>query len=144
MSACDPSDRRPGLWLRGEMITPVPDDWTFTDRFKEIYVQVRTPYLLPHSVTIWCAQVDGDLFIGARNPETKNWPDWLDDDRNIRLKIDGKVYDVSAADISSEVTLAAVRAAYAAKYDLPRSAAGTPSANVRYWAVVPRGHGGNG
>jgi len=138
VSGCEPSDRRPGLWLRGEVVSPLPDDWSFTDAYKEIFVQVHTPYWLPHSVTIWCGQVDGNLYIGARDPDSKKWPGWLEENHNIRLKIGDKLYDVVAMDITSENTLNAVRAAYAAKYDLPRTAAGSVS-NTKYWAIAKPG-----
>lgn len=135
LTACDPSDRTPGLWLRGEVVDPPPEDWSFTDAHPEIFVEVATPYFLPHSVTIWCAQFHGQLFIGARDPDTKNWPGWLAQDRDIRLKVDARVYPVSAVEVTDTDTLEAVRAAYAEKYDLDPG----EKRNVRYWAIVPRG-----
>ena len=138
ITACEPSKRTPGLWLRGTTVDTLPSDWSFTDDYPEIFVQVRTPYFLPHSVTIWCGQVDGNLYIGAREAESKNWPGWLERDRDIRLKIGDKLYEVTAADIASDDTLAAVRAAYATKYGLPPPVDGETH-NVTYWSIVPRG-----
>lgn len=135
LTGCEPGERTPGLWLRGEVVDPPPQDWSFTDAHKEIFVEVSTPYFLSHAVTIWCAQVHGQLFIGARDPETKNWPGWLDQDRSIRLKIGTHVYPVSAADVTDEETLQTIRTAYAEKYDLDPSV----KRAVRYWAIVPRG-----
>lgn len=137
LAACEPSDRTPGFWLRGDIVEPAPRDWTFTDDHGEIHVQVNTPYLIAHSVTIWCAQVDGKLFIAARNPETKKWVTWLNKDRNIRLKIGGKVYDVAAAPVSDDETLAAVQGAYADKYDLAVPFSGE-NANFLFWSIVPK------
>jgi len=137
ISACSPSDRTPGQWLRGKAVETLPQDWAFTDNFQEIYVEVKTPYFIPHSVTIWCGQVGGKLFIGARDPETKNWPGWLDKNHDIRLKIGDNIYSVAASDVSDEVTLEGVRAAYRKKYDIQPSPDGKPR-NVRYWAVVAR------
>ncbi len=136
--ACEPSGRTPGQWLRGNVVEPLPQDWAFTDDYQEVFVEVATPYFVPHSVTIWCAQVDGKLFIGARDPESKNWPGWLDKNPDIRLKIGDKLYDVAAADFSDEETLAAVRSAYAEKYNLLQPADGKVP-NVQYWAIVSRG-----
>ena len=137
ISACSPNDRTPGQWLRGNVVDTVPQDWTFTDKFKEIYLEVKTPYFIPHSVTSWCGQVDGELFIGARDPETKNWPGWMDKNRDVRLKIGDEIYSVAALDLSDEETLAKVRAAYATKYDLPTATDVKPR-RVRYWSVVAR------
>ena len=137
LGGCQPSDRTPGLWLSGDVAT-TPADWSFSDQHREIYVQVDTPYFLPHSVTIWCAQLDGTLYIGARNPESKNWVGWMDSRRDIRLKIGEQLFDVRAADFDDEQTLTALRAAYAEKYDLPN----TPSSSappIRYWRIDTRG-----
>lgn len=135
LAGCEPSDHTPGLWLRGDVIDPPPQDWSFTDAHPEIFVEVATPYFLPHSVTIWCAQLHGQLYIGARDPDTKNWPGWLAADRDIRLKIGPHVYPVRAIDVPDEDTLDAIRRAYAEKYDLDPDA----KRDVRYWAIVPRG-----
>ena len=135
LGGCEPSDRTPGLWLRGDVVDPPPRDWSFTDAHKEIFVEVATPYFLPHSVTIWCAQIHGQLYIGARDPDTKHWPGWVEQDRDVRLKIGPNVYPVSVADVADEDTLEAIRNAYAEKYDLDPAV----KRDVRYWAIVPRG-----
>ncbi len=136
VAACEPSDRTPGLWLSGEF-TEFPDDWTFTQEHKEIFVEVTTPYFVSHSVTIWCAALDGTLYIGARNPDEKNWPGWVDTDPNVRLKIGEQLYDVALEPLDDEEILTALRAVYADKYDLPQTSGGTPT-NTRYWRVVER------
>jgi hypothetical protein len=131
-TACDPSDRRPGLWLTGDTAPP-PADWSFTDQIPEIAVQVHTPYLLPHSVTIWCSSVDGKLFIGASRPDTKRWPGWVDSNPNVKLKIDGKIYEATLRSLTTPEEMAPVQAAFAAKYALG-GAVGGPS-DSRLWAV---------
>ena len=137
VTACEPSDRTPGQWLRGTVVEPLPRDWAFTDEYGEIFVQVETPYFVPHAVTIWCGQVNGNLFIGARDPETKNWVGWMEKNRSVRLKIGDKLYDVVATDFSDDATLAEVRAAYAEKYNLTRPVGGKNS-NFRYWSIGPQ------
>src|SRR5439155_17611619 len=47
----DPKERRPGLWLRGELVSGPVTDWSFTDTYPNIAVQTRSWYGLPHSVT---------------------------------------------------------------------------------------------
>ncbi len=136
-SACQPSDRRPGLWLAGEP-APLPEDWSFTDADREIAIQVNTPYVLPHSVTIWCASTDGKLFVAARDPDEKRWPGWVERDPEVRLAIDGRLYDAKLLRIDDPERIAPVRRAYAAKYQLDDPPApGAPP--LRYWQVVPRG-----
>ncbi len=139
LTACfGPSERRPGMWLSGE-VASLPDDWSFTDADKEIAIQVSTPYLLPHSVTIWCAALDGALYVGARDPETKHWPGWVDREPNVRLGIAGKVYEVRLAPLDDAPTLERLKVAYGVKYALPAPAAGTPTPALRYWRVEARG-----
>ena len=132
LSACEPQDDTPGLWLSGEEVSALPDDWTFTDDHREIAVEVSTPYLISHSVTIWCAQVGGTLYIGAAAPETKNWPGWVEDDPAVRLKIGDAVYGVRLDQLADDVEIAAVQAAYQQKYELETIGGGAP---VRYWRV---------
>ena len=137
VAACEPNGPTPGQWLHGDVVEPLPQDWAFTDDFQEVYVEVSTPYFVPHSVTIWCAHVDGNLYIAARDPESKNWPGWLDKNHDIRLKIGDKLYDVAAADFSDKETLTAVKFAYVEKYDLPPPA-DNKSPKVQYWVIVSR------
>jgi hypothetical protein len=149
LSCLDPSDRRPGTWLSGDVVASdqLPTDWSFTDANKEIAIEVATPYKIPHSVTIWCAALDGTLYVGARDPDTKNWPGWVDDDADVRLGIDGKVYEVQLEPLmdtalSDSTTLDRLRAAYAKKYALPAQPADAPLGSIpptRYWRVGPRG-----
>ncbi|MEX2208852.1 MAG: hypothetical protein WEF50_21765 [Myxococcota bacterium] len=146
LTAClDPSDRRPGTWLSGEVAAELPSDWSFTDAHKEIAIEVATPYFVPHSVTIWCAALDGALYVGARDPDTKRWPAWADADPQVRLGIDGKVYEVALVPLDEQVDvaeLARLRAVYAVKYARPPAPADAPPGSIpptRYWRVGPRG-----
>ncbi|MGR8949017.1 MAG: hypothetical protein ACU84Q_13300 [Gammaproteobacteria bacterium] len=133
---CEPSDRRPGLWLSGEQADEAPTDWQFTNDLKEIYVQVDTPYFLPHSVTIWCAEVDGELYIGARNPDEKKWPGWVEKSPQVILKIDDNLYSAKIARVTEVALVAKVKAAYAQKYLLETEPGATPPP-MRYWKVDP-------
>ena len=137
LTACVPSDRTPGLWLNGNVIEFFPNEWKFTDSHREIFVQVHTPYFLPHSVTIWCAQAHGDLYIAARDPDTKRWVGWLSSDNEIRLKIGDDVYDVVALEINDENSLEVAAAAYRDKYDLGEMNRGKNS-TLKYWRISPR------
>jgi hypothetical protein len=136
LTACNPSDRRPGLWLSGEPAA-FADDWSFTDAHKEIALEVSTPYLLPHSVTIWCASLDGALYVAAGSPETKRWPGWADRRPDVRLLIDGKRYEGTLVPVEDADTQERLRGVYAAKYQLDASA-DDPLRSVRYWHVVAR------
>lgn len=131
---CEPQDRRPGLWLSGEE-RDFPADWAFTNDTPEIFVQVDTPYLLPHSVTVWCAEVDGTLYLAAFDPDSKNWPGWVRNNPDVRLKIGTDVYDVTLEEMADPEEIAPVQAAYVAKYQLDDPLPGAPGA-IRYWTVT--------
>ena len=132
-----PEDRRPGMHLRGEVVASAPSDWAFTDAHREIAIEVQTPYLLPHSVTIWCATINGELYLGARDPETKRWPGWVDRDPDVRLGIGSKIYEVRLTPLEDPARIKRVRQVYGLKYELParREGEGPP---IRYWRVEPR------
>lgn len=93
---CSPFNRSlscklPGLWLRGNLVTTPVTDWSFTDKIQQIKIQTQTPRLLPHSVTIWCAVYDGNLYISS-NPG-KLWNDDIVRNPHVRLKIGDQLYD---------------------------------------------------
>lgn len=134
MAACEPSDRRPGMWLSGD-VAAWPSDWSFTDQVPQIAIQVRTPYWVPHSVTIWCSQVGGRLYVGASAPETKRWPGWVDSDPGVRLKIDGKVYEALLVPFAEGAEVGDVQRAFAVKYQLKGE--GAPGSS-RLWRVESR------
>lgn len=136
MTGCGPHDTRAGISLGG-VDAPVPTDWRFTDANKEIAVQVHTPYLIPHAVTIWCAQVDGELYVGASAPKTKHWPGWVDTNPDVKLRIGDNTYAVRLVPLDDPNVMPRVQAAYAAKYQLSAPAGDAPP-DVRYWHVTAR------
>ena len=93
---CPPTDRSrscrvPGLWLKGERVTTPVTDWSFTDKIPQIKIQTQTPFLLPHSVTIWCAVYNGNLYVTSYRGRL-----WVEDiirDPHVRLKIADQVFD---------------------------------------------------
>ena len=136
LAACQPEDRTPGLWLRGEVVEAFPSDWSFSNAHGEIAIEVATPYLVPHSVTIWCAEVDGTLYVAAARAAEKNWPGWVDDDPDVVLKIGEQVYRVRLEGVANEQALVGVSRAYAVKYKLGDDSPLQPG--TRYWRVAPR------
>ena len=66
-------------------------DWSFTDKIQQIKVQTQTRFLLPHSVTIWCAVYDGGLYLTS-NP-SRTWVQDVMRDPHVRLKIGDRLFD---------------------------------------------------
>jgi hypothetical protein len=61
---------RPGLWLKGEVVTTPVTDWSFVDKVEHpgrslntVLVETRTPYFIPHSVRTIPTVRNGQLYI---------------------------------------------------------------------------------
>ena len=132
-----PSDRRPGMHLTGA-VAAFPADWLFTAAQQEIAIEVSGFLGLPHSVTIWCATLDGALYLGARDPDSKRWPAWADAAPDVRLKIADAIYEVHLTPLEDAATIARLQPNYAAKYHLPAPEPGVTPPPIRYWRVEPR------
>jgi hypothetical protein len=121
-SGCvDPEDRRPGLRLSGEVVTEPINDWSFADEFQEIYLETRTWYLIPHSVTTVCAGLDENLYVPSIYYEGGEWPNkyWnsnVSSDPRVRLEMGGKIYEREAVVVEDPVEFQTALQALAAKY----------------------------
>ena len=114
VTGLEPKDRMPGLWLKGESVTTPVTDWSFTDKIPEIKIQTQTPYLLPHSVTIWCAVYNGNLYVTSARG--RQWVEDIIRDPHVRLKIADQVFDRTLSVINDPVEKAAVLQAKGKKY----------------------------
>lgn len=134
----EPSDERPGLGLPGEVVgEPVPD-WSFTNGIEEIFIETRTGYGLPHSVTIWCVSIDGDLYVGASAPEFPRERRWVRNvrrDPDVRLSIDGRLYERRLELVTDPQQVDWVNRTFGRKYGYDVDADPDP---VVYWRVVER------
>jgi hypothetical protein len=116
---CAPTDkslscRVPGLWLKGEPVTNPVTDWSFTDKIPEIQIETQTPFLLPHSVTIWCAVYNGNLYLTSYRGRL-----WVEDairHPQVRLKIAGQLFDRTLTVVSDPVQKTAVLQTKGKKY----------------------------
>ena len=118
LSGCQPEDETPGLWLNGETVSERVDDWSFASDVEEIFVETRPWYGIPHSTTIWCVEVGGELYIGSYGDEKKTWEENLVRDPDVVLAISGKLYEVTLAQVTDSGRVEALDAAYAQKYDM--------------------------
>lgn len=118
----DPHERRPGLWLRGELVTTPVIDWSFTDKYPTIFVQTRSWYGLPHSITTTCTAYGEGLYLtsvyrpGAQFPRDRLWNKNIVRDPHVRLKIGNEVFDRTVALVTDPTEKDAVLAAKAKKY----------------------------
>ena len=132
--ACAPKDERPGLWLPGELVEGPVTDWSFTDEVPEIFVETRTWYGIPHSVTTVCATEGGALYVPSLYFEEGEFPDARFWNRNavrdprVRLQIGGRVYERRAVVVDDRAERAVALSAFARKYPFWRDLAGKPEA----------------
>ncbi len=113
----------PGLWLSGELEREPVDNWDWVygvsdpERGNTIMLETRTWYGIPYSVTILPTPRGDKLYIGgsAREarlerefPHYKQWWANVERDPRVRLKIDGKIYEMTAALVHDPVELAEI------------------------------------
>lgn len=111
----------PGLWLPGEVVRePVHDwDWVYEVdhpvRGNTIMLETRTWYGVPHSVTINATVRGEELYIGGSEqdfrlekefPESKAWWANIERDPRVRLKIDGRIYEMTAVLVADRAKVA--------------------------------------
>jgi len=116
---CPPTDRSlscrvPGLWIKGEPVTTPVSDWLFTDKIPEIKIQTQSPYLLPHSVTIWCAVYNGNLYVTSYRG--RQWVENIIRNPHVRLKIADQVFDRTLSVVDDPAEKAAVLQVKGKKY----------------------------
>ena len=101
----------PGLWLKGEVVREPVTEWDWTSQVNDpirgnsIMLETRTWYGIPHSVTINLVPLGDTLYISGSQqdsrvlqtfPEAKSWWANIERDPRIRMKIDGKLYEMTA------------------------------------------------
>jgi F420H(2)-dependent quinone reductase len=121
-AACNPDERRPGLWLKGEAASAPVSDWSFTNGVDLVYVETKTWYGIAHSVTTTLVTSDGTLYVpslyqdGGEFPNERYWNKNVARDPDVRVWIGGKIYERRAALVTDAAERARVLDAFAAKY----------------------------
>ena len=136
----DPRERRPGLWLRGQLVSAPVTDWSFTDKYPNVFVQTRSWYGLPHSVTTTLTAHGSRIYLtsvyrpGAQFPRDRLWNQNVLRDPRVRLKIGEQVFDRRVTLVTDPAEKGAVLVTKARKY--PRQRAADPSL-VHVFRVEP-------
>ena len=118
----EPQDQRPGLWLTGELLSQPVSDWSFSNQFAEIFVQTKTRYGIPHSITTYCTVYNGNFYLfsayyqGGTFPDTRGWNRNVMRDPRVRLKIGNSLYDQTLSYVSDENTKQPVIQSFEDKY----------------------------
>ena len=104
----DPDERRPGVSLSGNLAASQDTDWSFLDGRNKIYVQMSTWYGIPHSITTTSWVHNGELYVPCGRCESKNWPNHVARNNDVRLKVRGELYDRRAVLLTQEEELRTV------------------------------------
>ena len=102
----------PGLWLTGEVIREPVTNWDWVlevndpIRGSSIMLETRSWYGIPHSVTINLVPRGDKLYVSGSEqgsrlekefPYSKAWWANIERDPRVRMKIDGKIYEMTVA-----------------------------------------------
>lgn len=111
----------PGLWLKGEVVREAVTNWDWINdvndpiRGNSIMLETRAWYGLPHSVTINAVPRGDRLYISGSEqgsrlqkefPASKAWWANIERDPRIRMKIDGKIYEMTVALVADRAEVA--------------------------------------
>ena len=143
----------PGLWLSGEVVKEPIDNWDWVldvshpERGNTIMLETQTWYGIPYSVTILPTPRGDKMYIGgsARDarlarvfPDYKQWWANVENDPRVRLKIDGKIYEMTAALVHNPVELAEVLGRDAITTTIAEDGSEQVVAKWYYWRVFQR------
>ena len=113
--ACtDPLISIPGGKLKGEVVN-VPATWSNVPDTIQFEVNPSNPY----SVNICAVVADDHLHVATGNAK---WVPFIAEDPNVRVRIDGKIYEMTAARVTDKIAQATVVATYVAKYEVDDTA----------------------
>ena len=103
---------RGGLWLTGEVVREPVTDWNWVYevndpvRGNSIMLETRTWYGIPHSVTInpvargdklYISGSEQDFRLEKEFPHSKVWWANIERDPRVRMKIGGKIYEMTVS-----------------------------------------------
>lgn len=115
---------RPGLWLAGEVVREPVTNWDWVDEFSDAFaanaseLETRTWYGIPHSVTVLLVPRGEELYLmssaqtfrlGDEFPNGKAWWKNVERDPRVRLKIGGKLYEMTVALVRDRDEVARLR-----------------------------------
>ena len=143
----------PGLWLSGEVVREPVTDWDWVQDVAHpelgntIMLETRTWYGIPHSVTILPTPRGDRLYIGgsARDerlerefPHYKTYWANMERDPRVRLKIDGKIYEMTAVLVSDPEELREVIGREPVTTAIAEDGSEQVVAKWYYWRVFQR------
>ncbi len=112
---CGPIGPFPGGSLSGDVATGLPADWSFTDQ--EMIVQLETRPSASYSVNLWGVGIGDRFYLASGRGGEANWVEHIAEDPNVRLRVDGTIYELRAVRVSFETHGERFLEALKRKYD---------------------------
>ncbi len=115
---------RPGLWLTGEIVREPVTNWDWVNQFDDTFgenatsLETRTWYGIPHSVRVLLVPRGDKLYLQSSAqtfrldrefPYGKAWWRNVERDPRVRLKIGGKLYEMTVVLIHDRAEVARLR-----------------------------------
>ncbi|MCH1600996.1 MAG: nitroreductase family deazaflavin-dependent oxidoreductase [Pseudomonadales bacterium] len=115
---------RPGLWLAGEVVSEAVTNWDWVDQYSDAFaedateLETRTWYGIPHSVTVLLVPRGDKLYLQSSAqtfrlnkefPYGKAWWRNVERDPRVRLKIGGKIYEMTVVLVQDRAEVAQLR-----------------------------------
>jgi hypothetical protein len=98
-----PCDRTPGGFLFGSVAAEPVSDWSFANDVPLCQIQVGR---IPYSINLNCmATPSGELYLSCSGCSGKNWSGVVMENSNVRLRLDGTVYPVTATRVVDSAEL---------------------------------------
>ncbi len=110
--ACGPTLLLPGGALSGTPSTP-PDDWAWIEAVSTIQLETRPED--PYSVNIWVVGMGQNLYVHA-GANRAAWVENMEANAAVRVRIDEKIYALSAMRVEDQKEFDVFSDAYEAKY----------------------------
>lgn len=115
---------RPGLWLTGEVVKEAVTNWDWVNEYSDAFaenateLETRTWYGIPHSVTVLLVPRGEELYLmssaqtfrlNQEFPNGKAWWSNVERDPRVRLKIGGKIYEMTVVLVQDRAEVARLR-----------------------------------
>ena len=115
---------RPGLWLAGEVVSEAVTNWDWVNQYSDAFaedateLETRTWYGIPHSVTVLLVPRGDKLYLQSSAqtfrlnkefPYGKAWWRNVERDPRVRLKIGGKIYEMTVVLVQNRAEVAQLR-----------------------------------
>ena len=115
---------RPGLWLAGDVVSEAVTNWDWVNQYGDAFaedateLETRTWYGIPHSVTVLLVPRGNKLYLQSSAqtfrlnrefPYGKAWWRNVERDPRVRLKIGGKIYEMTVVLVQDRAVVAQLR-----------------------------------